>query len=91
MTDSKLVPADDEAFRLDDFFKVDVQIDGSERVVTDMWVGRGTLLVNLDISYSDEDGYKNTNIDMAPEDAERLGVLLQFAAREVMQRRAADA
>lgn len=93
MTDSKLVPADDEAFRLSGSIHLSSHTE-SGRLVADVWVDNigdfVTESVNLDIGYI-AGSYVNTNIDMAPEDAERLGILLQFAAREVMQRRATDA
>jgi hypothetical protein len=84
MAEHELTPAPDDAFAL--MASVTLQahtVTGAQRV--DVWVGQSgdykTHAVNLDIGYIERGNFKNTNIDLAPEDAERLGVLLQYAAK----------
>lgn len=56
-----------------------------------VWVNESGPDVNLDVSYLDGNGIHNADMYLTPDDAERIGVMLQYAAklaREKAERRA---
>jgi hypothetical protein len=87
-----LTPADDEAFELDEFITLDGVIGGEDKSY-EVWVcphgdyDGGAIRGNFEIAYSTGKGGHRVIIDMLAEDMERIGVLMQFAAREAMRRK----